>query len=607
MRILLVDDDQSLVEGLKKSLAEYHYTVDVAGDGEAGWQDATTFDYDVILLDVMLPKLDGVVLCRRLRNWGCRSPILLLTARDSKTDKIEGLDAGADDYVVKPFDVEELAARIRALLRRESQSLPPVLQWGNLKLDPSACEVTYQGQQLHLTPKEYALLELFLRNSQRVFSHSALLDRLWPLEESPGEEAVRTHIKGLRQKLKAVGAPPDLIETIYGMGYRLKAPPLTPIPLPEPRQPARRLQTQAALAQAWEQCKDKSFTQLVVLEEVVTASKGGLLKEGLRQQAERAAHSLSGTLGTFGFSEASRRAREIERLLQQSPLLETAQAEELAALAAALRREMEGNPAGWPSESVPNPSPSLLLVSADRLFAQQLEEEARVKKIGLAIAPEIKQAQDWLARELPDAVLFQFSPAESPSVEGMALMEALKQQRPELPILVIAEGGTLRLRLEVLRRGGRIFLEQPIKPSQVLEAALDVLPEERTEVKVLVVDDDPQLLASLPVLLEPWGVKLAVLDDPQQFWTVLQAVTPDLLVLDIEMPQISGLELCQVLRHDPHWRYLPVLFLTAHSDAQTQEQAFMSGADDFVSKPVDGSELARRILNRLERVRERKT
>lgn len=222
MRILLVEDDERIANALAEALTDQHYVVDIATDGQAGWEFVEAFPYDLIVLDLMMPKLDGVTLCQQLRRNGYSMPILMLTARDANTDKVIGLDAGADDYVVKPFDLQELMARIRALLRRGSSSLPPVLEWESLRLDPSTCEVTYKEQPLHLTPKEYQIIELFLRNSHRTFNRSDILERLWSFEEPPGEETVKVHIKGLRQKLKLSGAAADFIETVYGLGYRLK-------------------------------------------------------------------------------------------------------------------------------------------------------------------------------------------------------------------------------------------------------------------------------------------------------------------------------------------------------------------------------------------------
>jgi DNA-binding response OmpR family regulator len=222
MRILLVEDDIRLADTLAEALTDQRYIVDVVTDGEAGWNQARMLDYDLLLLDVMLPELDGISLCHRLRSHNYTMPVLMLTARDTVSDKITGLDAGADDYVVKPVDLQELFARIRALLRRGNASSPPILEWGNLRLNPSTYEVCYGKVLLHLTPKEYSLLELLLRNGRRVLSRSVIIEHVWSLESPPEEHAVKVHIRSLRQKLKAAGSVDGLIETVHGVGYRLK-------------------------------------------------------------------------------------------------------------------------------------------------------------------------------------------------------------------------------------------------------------------------------------------------------------------------------------------------------------------------------------------------
>lgn len=222
MRLLLVEDDVPLAEAIAEALIDQLYVVDVVHDGEAAWLQIKTLAYDLILLDMMIPKLNGIGLCQRLRSNDCGIPILMLTARDTTTDKVSGLDAGADDYVVKPVELQELFARIRALLRRGSSPSSPILKWGSLHLDPSTYEVIYENQLIHLTPKEYNLLELFLRNGRRVLSRSVIIEHLWSLEDPPEEDTVKAHIKSLRHKLKAVGSPNDLIETVHSVGYRLK-------------------------------------------------------------------------------------------------------------------------------------------------------------------------------------------------------------------------------------------------------------------------------------------------------------------------------------------------------------------------------------------------
>lgn len=223
MRLLLVEDDEHLVDALAEILTDkQHYIADIAHDGETGWQYIEAAPYDLIVLDVMLPKLNGIQLCQRLRQHGYMTPVLMLTARDTSSDRVMGLDAGADDYVLKPFDLPELLARIRALLRRGNTAVSPILQWGDLHLDPSTCLVTYRDRSLHLTPKEYGLLELLLRHQGAILSRATIVDRLWSFDDSPSEETVKVHLKSLRKKLKTVGAPANLVETVYGQGYRLK-------------------------------------------------------------------------------------------------------------------------------------------------------------------------------------------------------------------------------------------------------------------------------------------------------------------------------------------------------------------------------------------------
>ena len=222
MRILVIEDDIAIAYVLSEALSQYGYIVDVVHDGLMGWEQATKEDYCTILLDVNIPKLDGIQLCQSLRSCGYTVPIMMMTARAANTDKVVGLDAGADDYIVKPVDILELMARIRALMRRGNISAETNLVWGDLILEPSSHEVIYNGKQLELTPKEFSLLELFLRSGKRVLSRQAIISHLWAPEESPSEETVKAHIKYLRKRLKMAGAPNDFIETIRGFGYRLK-------------------------------------------------------------------------------------------------------------------------------------------------------------------------------------------------------------------------------------------------------------------------------------------------------------------------------------------------------------------------------------------------
>lgn len=231
MRILVVSDRTESTEDLAQHLHQNRYLVDVASGHGAALEFLTTFSYDLIILNMPLPGICGADACQHLRRQGVSSSILVLSTQDTSTAKVQTLDAGADDYLVRPFDLDELYARIRVLLRRHSAGTSSKLQWGDLSLDTSSFQVSYGALPLHLTPTEYTLLELFLHHSQQVLSHDILIEQLWSCEEPPSKEAIRTHIKGLRQKLRKAGAASDFVETVHGIGYRLKPPsPLTPSP-----------------------------------------------------------------------------------------------------------------------------------------------------------------------------------------------------------------------------------------------------------------------------------------------------------------------------------------------------------------------------------------
>lgn len=221
VRILLVEDDERIALPLQEDLAHQHYLVDIASDGIEGWHHAITVDYDLLLLDVMLPGLDGITLCKRLRRRGYEGPILLVTALDRTADRVQGLDSGADDYLVKPFSLEEMGARVRALLRRNGPTRAGMLRVGELCLDPTALVATYGHRSLTLTPREFRLLEHLLRHPGYTFSREALLERLWDVNQVGGEDVIKTNVLRLRRKLQEAGAPADLIKTVHGFGYRL--------------------------------------------------------------------------------------------------------------------------------------------------------------------------------------------------------------------------------------------------------------------------------------------------------------------------------------------------------------------------------------------------
>jgi DNA-binding response OmpR family regulator len=221
--VLIVEDETKLGAALEEGLGQAHHTVDVAQDGEEGLEYARCSPYDVIVLDVMLPKVDGFEVCRRLRATGARTPILMLTARDAVGDRIAGLDSGADDYLTKPFAFGELLARIRALLRRDAPSRASVLQLADLTLDPAAQRVEWAGQPVEMTAREYRILEALIRRPGWIVSRDALIESIWGFDFPDTSNVVEVYGGRIRRKLAEHGAPP-LIQTVRGAGYRLKEP-----------------------------------------------------------------------------------------------------------------------------------------------------------------------------------------------------------------------------------------------------------------------------------------------------------------------------------------------------------------------------------------------
>jgi heavy metal response regulator len=222
MRVLLVEDEKRIADFVSRGLSEQGYAVDVATDGDEGIQWSEIAEYDLIVLDVMLPGRDGMVVCRTLRNRGIRTPILMLTARDAVEDRVRGLDSGADDYLVKPFAFAELLARLRALLRRQPVDVGPVLSIGDLELDTGTMETSRLGTRIALTAKESRLLEYLMRHPNQVLTRTMIAEHVWNYEFDNATNVIDVHIRNLRSKIDDP-FPIRLIRTVRGAGYRISA------------------------------------------------------------------------------------------------------------------------------------------------------------------------------------------------------------------------------------------------------------------------------------------------------------------------------------------------------------------------------------------------
>ncbi|MEL7243493.1 MAG: response regulator [Cyanobacteria bacterium J06573_2] len=518
MKILLVNDDEQFTKELKANLKQHRYIVDSAVDGQEGWEFVEAQEYDLIVLDLMLPKLDGITFCSRLRAKGLQVLVMFLTKRAASQDKIKGLDAGADDYVVQPVPLLELTARIRALLRRKSTTVSTILEWGNLCLEAKTGEVKYAGVLLNLTKKEYSLLELFMQDAQKIYSQSSILNQLWTFEdEPPTRDAIRTLIKRLRQKLKAAKAP-DLIETVFGVGYRLN--------------PA------------------------------------------------------------FQKSSSTDNNSKLTKKLSESSTSKNIQSTNQTTLFQNKQASVESD----------KTQTRLLIVDEDKEFIDNLVELATTRGFQTAIAPNSKLAKDSIQRIRPDVILLDISIGKGEN--KFIFLEEISKQQPPIPVLIFTKQELSADRVALARRKSQGFFHKPISSNRVLEIiAQTIKPAKKIEAKVMLVDDDRMILRLVKTLLEPWGVKVNILSNSLQFWDELESVKPDLLILDVQMPNIDGIELCQLLRNDSRWAWLPIIFLTGQRDNETIQQVFSAGADDFINKPVVAPELITRIFNRLERTR----
>ncbi len=511
MKILLINDDEQFTNQLKANLKQHRYVVDTAVDGQEGWEFVEAQEYDLIVLDVMLPKLDGITFCSRLRAKGLQVLVMFLTTRSASEDKIKGLDAGADDYVVKPVPLAELTARIRALLRRKTTSVSTILEWGNLSLEVKTGEVRYSDILLNLTKKEYSLLQLFMQDPHKIYSQDSILNQLWTFEdEPPTRDAIRTLVKRLRQKLKSAKAP-DLIETVFGVGYRF----------------------------------NPAFQE--------SSSTDSNSKSRFKLVSESSATSKNNHPTNYIKSHESQ--------------------------------------------------PRLLIVDEDKEFIDTLVELATARGLQTAIAPNPKLARESLKRLRADIILLDISIFDKKN-DQFVFLEEISKQQPSIPVLVFTSQELSTDRVALARRKSKGFFHKPISSKRLLEVVTQTLkPGKKTEPKVMVVDDDRMTLRLVRTLLEPWGIKVHILNNSLEFWNELESVKPDLVILDVQMPNIDGIELCQLLRNDSRWAWLPIIFLTGQRDPQTIQQVFSAGADDFINKPVVAAELITRIFNRLERTR----
>ena len=372
--------------------------------------------------------------------------------------------------------------------------------------------------------------------------------------------------------------------------------------------PSRAERIAAAVERVWSERLGSILDQIDVIEEAVADLLQGRLQPQLREPAQREAHKLAGSLGTFGFTLGSSIAREMEAIFARAEALQDRDALRLSELLVHLREEVGRPPSSGPrATSEVHPAPvvegpgGILLVGRDDEQANALSDGAAARGLRLTTVADPTAAREALGAVRSDLVLIDLDVVEN--ADALAFVRELSLEKPAVPAMVLVSGTRFADRLDVARAGGHGFLRKPLPAARVLEAAGEVLDRLNAAApKVLILDDDPTALSLLEAHLRVEGIHATTVSDSDRFWESIKALMPDLLILDIDMPRVNGLELCRVLRMDHRWRQLSVVFITADHGLEVVGKVFAAGADDLVRKSAAGPELVARVKNRLERV-----
>ncbi len=601
MKLLIVENDRDTAAALTTSLVAQQFTVDTVSDSRSALEFAEATEYDLIVLGVMLPDENGIRLCRQLRTQNQQEPILLLTGKVDPADRIAGFEAGADDYITKPYELSELLARIRALLRRGSTVLTKVLCWGQLQLDPNNCEVMCQGKGLHLTPKEYKLLELFLRHPRRIFDRRTLLDRICSIDECPGEEAITTQIRGLRRKLQMAGLNSDPIETLYGLGYRLKS-------VPEEQEQGLE-QGHGDTETRGQGDTGNIFDRLSALPFGAT-SRHKSLPSGFGSDAPNVANAaLTDSTGNGATPVLGSHATPLK---SGNPPTGVAPQVENAASKTPTSSPQSGSVQGAGLPHLPiSASSSFYLLNANRYDAeaeavaaiQQMWQDSQERLQGQLAKLEEAIAHLSTNSLTPDGRQFAQTIAHrligSLGAFGMPqAAELARQIERTLKTPTTAVQSEEAVQLKSLLGQLRQVIQQ--LPTFATTAPTPVL--KSSDRVVLLIDDDTDLIERMQANASNWSIHLEAVTDLTLARQRLQYLTPDAIILDLTFPNTteSGLILLAQLKHQ--FPTIPVLVLTGLGDLTKRVEVTRLGANAFLQKPATPTEVFQAVSQLLHRI-----
>lgn len=621
MKILLVEDDQRLGKLIKEYLMPESEVIDVISNGAEIRDMLATNDYDILILDVMLPKKNGIDICRELRAENVNIGILFITALNSQTDKIKAFESGADDYLIKPFDFQELLLRVKALVRRENKGGINSLKWGDLVMIPIEKKVYFLNEELTLTPTEFKILQIFLQYPQQVFKTDNIIDKLWDLDNIPTNNTLRSHIKSLRRKFEQVGLGKDFIETVYGMGYKLReAKKEWSITKSSAQQNKNGVndknhlekeKLETLIEEIWEENRSSIYQDCQKLRYYIKPPNKVIDKN----EAIRIAHNLAGFLGSVGFDKASQTAKEIEIFLQNNDdhLSNEKIVNKIIQLINNLEKYLfpDGTPIINDNNTINIDFPEtidLLVIDEDQNLVNQLILFIEHPQIILHFAHTIESAIKYLEEQQFHLIIVETS-WQNQVIKDNQILELLMNKKGESQVIVYTRDETLENRLYCSDFPIFAFLSKVNSLEVLWENIKNALLQIKHNSSVnklynlVVIDDDERFIQVLEkkLALQKLPIQLHTISDSETFLTRIKAIKPNLVILDLKMPKLNGLDICKIIKTDPFLQNIPVIFLTGYLTPEVINQFVEAGADDFISKSKIDLELQPRIMTHLKK------
>lgn len=636
MKILLAEDDERLGKLIQDYLLPESELIDVVNTGFEIGEKLKKESYDILILDVMLPKKNGIDICRDLRREGINIAILFITALSNQNDKIKAFESGADDYLIKPFDFEELLLRVKALLRRDRDNKikSSELSWNNLVLMPEKKQVFYKNNSIHLTPTEFKILEIFLTTPNKVFSPESIIDRLWDIETTPTNNTLRTHIKSLRKKLEEKGAEKDFIQTVYGVGYRLKSI--------EDKSSAKteslKDETEDNLSlnsEKYQQNKidnnEEEFNNLIktmwldnqksIFDDCNKLSDyiEGKNQELNLEQVIRITHNFAGFLGSIGFDTAGKISREIENLLKNNR--DNLANPEIKSTILKLSNDLKNNlfPEGKittaENESFPTKNVSfqedvkILVMDEDIKLSNNLILFMDNPQVKFDFVYAIESGIKYLQEREYNLVILETEWKNSFRDELVKIFDELKTQEDKIKTIIYTKNDSVENRLYCSKYPISTFLNKNNSLEILWENIQNILAnnhhisDNHYIYNILIIDDDVRFTEVLKqkLIANKLPVNIHTISDSETFLDEINKIKPKLIILDLQMPKLNGLDICKIIKKDPFLQSIPIIFLTGNLAPDIINQFVEAGADDFISKAIIDLELYPRIMTHLKR------